>query len=153
VTNRFSPVTRETDLLIYRLKKTAAHQNYDDTQSFSTRTVRVKYSSEGQAKEFDMLSLTRNGERLAADASLPSGAIEPEVISGKVSAATEAAWKPFFERVKTAVKKRDRRTLRTLMSEISATTAAINGTRTIAPARSRLGTDYRRQKILRAGKV
>lgn len=122
---RIFPVARETELRLYQIKKTAAHQNHGTDSTFSTRTelprrgrtVRVKYASEGADKEFELYSLTWNGEQFAPDAPLPPGGSAPKLISDKVLLAAEAAWKPFFERVKIAVKKRDRKTLRGLMSE------------------------------------
>ena len=125
VTNRVFPVAPETDLLIYRRKKTAAQRDYESARDISTqmilpregRTVRVRFAGEGVSKEFELYSATWNGERFAPDESLPKEAIAPPIISDEVWAAADAAWKPFFERVKIAVKKRDRNTLRTLMSE------------------------------------
>lgn len=104
-------------------KKTTAHRKYDSVSTFSTRTdlpragstIRVRYTGEGADKEFDLFSFSWNGERFAPDAYLPKGAIAPEVISQTILAAAEKAWKPFFERVKTAVKKRDRQSLESLM--------------------------------------
>ena len=123
VTNQVFPVTRETELLQYRLKKTAAHRDYETTQVFWTqtdlpragRTIRVKYTGEGKDKEFELFSISWNGERFAAGAPLPQGATAPVSLSDKVLADAETAWKPFFERVKIAVQKRDRLTLKNLM--------------------------------------
>lgn len=122
VGSRVYRIAPETDLAQYRAKKTAAHRDYADENGFWTRTdlpregrtVRVKYTGEGAAKEFELFSATWNGERFAPDESVKE--IAPVVISDKISAAAEAAWQPFFQKIKIAVKTRDRKTLRALMS-------------------------------------
>lgn len=125
VTARIFPLTWEIQRALYRNKKTAAHKNYADDDHFfvadslprTGRTVVTKYAEEGAGKEFELFAATWDGVRFEPNEPLPAGAKPPAAPPEKTSAAAEAAWKSFFGRVLAAVKKRDRRTLRTLMSD------------------------------------
>lgn len=125
VTDAVFPLTRDGLLVLYNRKKTAAHQNYDTTSTFWTqtdlprqgRTIRVKYTGEGKGKEFELLSLTWNGERFIPNEALPKNLKPPVVPSDAVLRASDTAWKPFLAELQAAVKKRDRRKLRVMMSE------------------------------------
>ncbi len=125
VRNRVYPTTRDGDLVLYASKKTAAHQDYETTQSFWTvsrlprsgRTVRTVHTSEGKAKEFEIFAATWNGERFVPNELLPENVKAPIAPSDTILAAAEKTWKPFFTELQAAVKRRDRKKLRTMMSE------------------------------------
>lgn len=125
ISSRVYPISPDADLAMYRLKKTAAHRDYDNDSGFWTQTVlpregktiRVKYTGEGAGKEFELFSAMWNGERFVPDEELPANLQLPAAPSEAILQAAETAWKPFFARLQAAVKTRDRKTLRTLMSE------------------------------------
>lgn len=102
VGSRVYTIAPDADLARYRLKKTAAHRDYTDGNVFWTqtelprqgRTMRVKYLGEGVGKEFELFSVTWNGERFVPDSPLKEST--PVVISDKISASAEVAWQPFF---------------------------------------------------------
>lgn len=124
VSNRVYPTNGDGELEIYKRKKTAAHRDYDATTVFWTtdrlpregRTVRTTYTGEGAAKEFEIFSATWNGERFVPDEPLPASVKAPVAVSDAVLRAADAAWKPFFTKLQAAIKRRDRKILRPLMS-------------------------------------
>lgn len=125
VTSRVYPLTQDGELVLYNRRKTAAHKDYESTQTFWTvhrlprngRVIHTDYTGEGKEKKFEIFAATWNGERFVPNEALPKNLKLPVVPSDAVLSAAEAAWKPFLTELQAAVKKRDRRKLRLMMSE------------------------------------